>query len=136
MSATKPKQINVVLSKFYCDVNWHFALHTKSLAVAGVYDLGYRVTHRKDGRENGRFFASSPVIANHYGWNEKTVDRALSILLKTGFFVMEWSGAASREPSVYRVLSHLEWTELYPGECFVKEFTQATLKQEMVACAD
>jgi hypothetical protein len=107
-------------SKFHCDINYHLAMCTNSLAVALIYDLGYRLTHRKDGVERGRFFANAPTVAAHYGWDEKTFDRSVKILIESGFFILEWSGAATREASIYRVLSHVEWAGAHPGRCCVK----------------
>jgi len=44
----------------------------------------------------------------------------LKFLVTQGFFVLIFSGKATREPSIYQVLSHSEWAALHPGMCCVK----------------
>jgi hypothetical protein len=103
-------------SLFFCSAEWHFAqlsgpgaryaplIHSHALHIA---------------RTSGIYSASVPNLAAYFGADEKSIRKALHILLALGFFeiVEEAPGSSVR----YRPIRHKDWQPKNPGRCTAKQ---------------
>jgi hypothetical protein len=103
------KENHALETAFHCDTSWH--LEGVSLR---IYDLASRVGHRTK-----KFYATLGSLATYFRVGESTIQRALKLLEESGFFEVLDEGPFIS--TVYRVLSHKEYAEKYPGQCCQKE---------------
>jgi hypothetical protein len=105
--------IDVQFSNFHCCAEWHLARLSPICAL--IYGFGLRIS-----KKSGRFTCSAASVAQFLGVSIRTVQRGFQELKSAGFFRMLESGKHSFEPSVYHVLTHLEWAKQNPGRCVEK----------------
>lgn len=102
-------------SSFHCSSEWHFSrLKGQGAHYAPlIYSLALRLT-----KKSNVFSASIPTLAAYFGADEKTIRKAIRLLLDKGFFelISEESGASVR----YRPLRHPDWAAKHGGQCTEK----------------
>jgi hypothetical protein len=103
-----------LFSNYHCSPEWHMAQLTSTPFAGLLYGFAYRIS-----KKTQRFHGSVVGVAEHFGVSRSKVQRAIKALVKLGVFVEINKEPFS--PSVYRVLSHKEWAEAYPGRCAVKQ---------------
>jgi hypothetical protein len=96
------------LTSYHCCSEWHLA--RMSPACSLVYPFALHIS-----KESRKFSCSARGVAEFFGRNEKTVQRAYRELVEGGFFVLLQKGQF--ESSIYEVLTHKEWSERNPGQC-------------------
>jgi len=105
--------IDVKFSNFHCCAEWH--LRTLCALCALLYPFALRSS-----KKSGKFSCSAASVAEFFGVNLRTAQRAFQQLKRVEFFLLLESGKHLFEPSVFRVLTHTEWAEQNPGQCTEK----------------
>ena len=100
-------------TRFHCCSEWHLA-RLKSPTANLIYTFALRIS-----KTSHRFACSAAGVADFLGLHRTTVLRAYHELRDAGFFELLEYGQF--DSSIYRVLTHDEWKEKYPGRCTVKE---------------
>lgn len=103
-------------SRYYCTSEWHLSRFTgKGAHYAGlIHSFALRLS-----KKSGIFSPSIPNLAEYFGADEKTIRKAIRLLVDTGFF-----NGVSNEPGAsvrYRPIRHEEWAKTHPGRCTEKE---------------
>jgi len=105
---------------YHCSAEWHFShltgkgAHTASM----IYTFALHLS-----KKSGIFFASVPRLAEYFGVDERTVRKALRLLVTLGFFEI-----ARQEPGAsvrYKPVLHSIWKNLpkNAGRCAEKSTT-------------
>jgi helix-turn-helix protein len=105
-------------SHYHCTSEWHLAKLTGKGAycAAIIYPFALHLSGT-----SGIFFASIPRLADYFSIDERTVRKAIKLLVDIGFFAV-----LAKEPGAsvrYRVIRHLEWAKLHAGRCTEKYAT-------------
>jgi hypothetical protein len=96
---------------YHCCEEWHLARLPP--VCAPLYFFARRISH-----QSKIFVCSAGNLAGFFGYNERSIRRGFSDLTELGFLKIEEQQVFS--PTRYRVVTHQEWAEQYPGKCAVK----------------
>jgi hypothetical protein len=99
-------------SYFHCSVEWHLARLTSRFAPI-LYHFARRLSSR-----SGVFSASMERVAEHFGVDRNTADRAAEELACVGLFGL--LQVERFKPNAYRVVDHKKWAQRHPGQCVQK----------------
>src|SRR5579864_3065239 len=102
--------------EFYCSAEYHLArLSGCGATVAAlIYSQSLRVS-----KKSGVFSASIPTLAAFFNVDERTVRKAMRLLVALGFFeiIREECGASVK----YRPIHHRDWAPKHPDRCATKD---------------
>lgn len=100
---------------YFCSSEWHFARFTGKGAYHAhlIYTTSLHLS-----KKSGVFFASIPRLATYLGCDERSVRKAIKLLLDTGFLIKlaEEPGKSVR----YKPVHHRDWAVSHPGCCAEK----------------
>jgi len=97
---------------YHCSAEWHLAqLQGKGATIAAlIYNWAFRLS-----KQTGIFHASIPRMSAYFDRDEKTIRKALRLLVKLGFFdvVRQAPGATV----CYKPVRHDDWRRTHPHDC-------------------
>jgi hypothetical protein len=95
---------------YHCTAEWHLSKLKGSGATLAplIYNFAFYLS-----KKSGVFYASIPRLAAYFSADEKTVRKAIRLLVKQGFF--ELLGQSPGATVRYKPISHTIWKTKYLG---------------------
>jgi hypothetical protein len=102
-------------SEFFCIAEWHFSgFKGKGAATAPlIYNFALRLS-----KKSGVFSVSIPHLAKFFRVDERTVRKAIHLLVDKEFFIELRTEAGAAV--TYRPVLHTVWAQTHPGQCTEK----------------
>jgi hypothetical protein len=102
---------NVGKQHYHCSSEWHLARQRP--VCLPIYLLALHLS-----KESKSFCASAEGMADYFDYDEKHIRRGLDSLQALGF--LRVLTKKRYRPTVFRVLTHKQWAEKFPGQCVKK----------------
>jgi hypothetical protein len=100
--------------RYHCSAEWHFSRLVHASFAGVLYSFARRIS-----KGSGLFHGSVLGVAEYFNVSRWKVQRTIKALVDCEFFVLV--AQETFQPSVYRVISHMEWAAQHPGRCALKE---------------